>query len=152
MIKEVLFSENPPKLEYKPIKKPIVFIGCNIKTEYDENRIKIKDALNPKRILHCERNLYGLCLEPDNKHASFVRYLSHFKSIDLFGYSKILNEYSLSSEENFGYLEHGLYPVDSKYINEYIPNFTYNHLFNDDVEMPMHQRIKSVNMFFLLPN
>lgn len=152
MIKEVLFSEEPPKLEYEGIKKPTVFIGCNIKTEYDENRIKIKNILNPKRIFHCERNLYGICLDPCNKHSLFVKYLSHFKSIDLLGYSKILNEYSLSSEENFGYLEHGLYPVDGKYISEYIPNFKYDYLFEDNVEMPMHQRIKSVNMFFLLPH
>jgi hypothetical protein len=151
MIKGFYSLENPPILEYNSIKTPTVFFGCNIKSEYDEQRIRIKETLNPKRILHCDRNLYGIFFEPNKKHSDFVRYLKHFKSIDLFGYSKILNEYSLSSEENFGYLEHKLYPVDSKYIEEYIPNFTYDYLFEDDVEMPMYQRIKSVNMFFLLP-
>jgi hypothetical protein len=151
MIKESYSLENPPLLEYNSIKIPKVFIGCNIKSEYDENRIKIKKSLNPQRISHCERNLYGLLFEPDKKHSDFVKYLGHFKSIDLFGYSKILNEYSLSAEENFGYLEHSLYPIDNKYIEDYIPNFKYDYLFEDDVEMPMYQRIKSVNMFFLLP-
>ena len=151
MIKEFSYLENPPILEYVCIKIPKVFIGCNIKSEYDEKRIKIKENLNPQRILHCGRTLYGILFEPDKKHSNFVKYLSHFKSIDLLGYSKILNEYSLSSEENFGYLEHGLYPVDSKYIENYIPNFTYDYLFENNLEMPMYQRIKSVNMFFLLP-
>ena len=151
MIKEFHSMENLPLLEYNSIKTPKVFIGCNIKSEYDEQRIKIKESLNPQRILHCERTLYGLLFEPDIKHSYFVKYLGHFKSIDLLGYSKILNEYSLSSEENFGYLEHGLYPVDNEYIEDYILNFKYDYLFEDDVEMPMYQRIKAVNMFFLLP-
>lgn len=151
MIKEFNSLEEPPKQNYIPINEPKVFIGCNIKSEYDEQRIKIKENLNPQRILHCDRNLYGVLFEPDMKHSYFVKYLGHFKSIDLFGYSKILNEYSLSSEENFGYLEHGLYPVDSKYIENYIPNFKYDYLFEEDSEMPMYQRIKAVNMFFLLP-
>lgn len=151
MIKEFHSLENPPLLEYNSIKTPKLFIGCNIKFEYDEQRIKIKELLNPRRVLHCGRNLYGLLFEPHKKHRDFVKYLGYFKSIDLFGYSKILNEYSLSAEENFGYLEHGLYPIDNKYIEDYISNFKYEHLFEDDMEMPMYQRIKSINMFFLLP-
>lgn len=151
MIKEFYSLENLPLLEYNSITTLKVFIGCNVKFEYDERRIKIKNNLNPQRISHCGRNLYGLLFEPAKKHLDFVKYLGHFKSIDLFSYSKILNEYSLSAEENFGYLEHRFYPVDNEYIKDYISNFTYDYLFKDDVEMPMYQRIKSVNMFFLLP-
>lgn len=151
MIKEFGYLDEPPILEYKGIHKDYVFVGCMIKSLYDEGRIEIKNNLNPKRIYHCDRNLYGILLEPDKKDQTFLNYLKHFKTIDLYSYNKILNEYSMTCDENFGYLEKGLYPIDSKHIEKYIPNFKYDYLFDDNTEIPNYQRIKSVNMLFLSP-
>jgi hypothetical protein len=151
MIKEFGYLDEPPILEYKGINKDCVFIGCIIKSLYDENRIIFKDNINPKRISHCERNLYGLTFDPQKRDQTFLNYLRYFKNIDLYSYNKILREYSMSCDENFGYLEKGLYPVDSKYIEKYMSDFKYDLLFEDNVEMPNYQRIKSINMFYLSP-
>lgn len=152
MIKEFSYLEKPPILEYKNVNTPFVFIGCNIKSLYDEERIEIKESFKPKRLYHCDHYLYGSIFNPNQKDSMFIKYLNHFQGIGLYGYNKILNEFTMTCEENFGFLQDGLYPVDSKYIRNYIPNFSYETFFNEDTQMPLHQRIKSVNMFFLLPD
>ena len=151
MIKEFLYLDELPSLEYRTINHPFVFIGCNIKSLYDEKRIESDENYKPQRIYHCEHYLYGSIFEPLKNDSDFIKYLNHFQNIDLYGYGKILNEYSMTCEENFGFLENGLYPVDPKYIRKYISDFNSKDFFVDDVQMPMYQRIKSVNMFYLLP-
>ena len=71
--------------------------------------------------------------------------------IDSYTYNKIISENNLSCDENFIFLEDGLYPLDEKHIDQYIPDFQYVSFFDDDLEMPIHQKIKSVKMFILVP-
>lgn len=143
--------EDPPKKNYNKLISDKIFVGCNIKSSYDENRIKIKEQHNPQRINHCDKNFYGVLLEPSKEHLFLLKYLMNFKSFDLYTFNKILKENNLSCDENYAYLEKNLYPVDTKYIYNYIPDFKYDTFFDDSLEIPMYQRIKSINMFFLTP-
>jgi hypothetical protein len=151
MNEEFLSYEEAPVEKYNKIKNIKVFVGCNIKSLYDEKRIRIKEEFNPIRIEHCGRNLFGTIFEPSKKHLFFVRFSLDVDSLDLYSYNKLLSENNLSCDENFAYLTNKLYPVDSKYICEYIPNFKYSEFFEDDLNVPVYQNIKSVNMFFLTP-
>ena len=151
MNEEYNFYENPPKEIYSKIKTSKIFIGCNIKSLYDENRIKIKEEHNPQRINHCGKSFYGVLLEPTKEHLFLLKYFINFKSFDLYSFNKILKENNLSCDENYAYLEKNLYPVDVKYTYSYISDFKYETFFDENLEIPMYQRIKSINMFFLTP-
>jgi hypothetical protein len=72
--------------------------------------------------------------------------------LDLISYGSILKKNNLSCEENFAYLNDGLYPLDRKHIQDYISNFKYNNFFVDEEEAPIYQRIKAINMFVLIPD
>jgi hypothetical protein len=141
--------EKDPILKYKKLDSDKVFIGCFIKSKYDEDRILIKQNLNPERIIHNEKCLYGCLFDLKKNHTEAFNILEKFKGIDLFFYEKTLRKSNLSCEENFSYLNYGSYPVDSKYISEYIPNFNYENFFENNLEVPLYQKIKSVNMLFL---
>jgi hypothetical protein len=148
---EFLSYEKPPKEIYEKIKNNKVFIGCGIKSLYDEDRIKIKKQINPTRILHKNRNLYGILLDPIEKHLPIFDEFVIFGDFDLVSYNKLLSKNNLTCNENFAYLERNLYPIDSSYIYDYIPNFQYYDFFEDDSDMPIHQRIKTLYVFFLTP-
>jgi hypothetical protein len=151
MVEEFTSYENLPTLSYKRVENPLVFIGTCIKSQYDEHRILIKDSLNAKRISHCDRFFYGVTLELMSEHLLMIEKLKNVQYIDLYTYNKIISENDLSCNDNFIYLEDGVYPVDEKHICKYIKNFEYDLFFDDDPEMPIHQKIKSVNMFILVP-
>lgn len=151
MNEEFLSYEEEPIEKYNKIENIKVFVGCNIKSLYDEKRIQIKKEFNPIRIEHCGRNLFGTIFEPSKKHLFFVRFSLDVNSLDLYSYNKLLSENNLSCDENFAYLTNKIYPVDSKHIYEYIPDFKYNEFFEDNLDVPVYQNIKSVNMFFLTP-
>lgn len=144
--------EKNPILEYSPLEKRGVFIGCDIKSKYDENRIHIKESFNPIRINHLDRNFYGPLLPLKDEHSSLLNIFEKYKIIDLFFYNKTLNEFDLTCGDNFLYLDYGLYPIDSKHILKYFPKFSYNDFFAEDGNLPSYQRIKSINMMFLFPN
>ena len=65
---------------------------CNIKSLYDEKRIVIKQELNPVRIDHCGRNLFGVIFEPIKKHLFLLKFLLDVDSLDLYSYNKFLSE------------------------------------------------------------
>jgi hypothetical protein len=143
--------EKKPIYEYETLLNKSVFIGCDIKTKYDEDRIVIKDDFNPKRIKHLDKNLYGVFLEPTKEHLKLLNFLEIYKNIDLFFYNKTLNEFDLTCEDNFLYLNYGLYPIDSKHILKYYPKFCYDNFFINVEHLPNYQRIKSINMMLLFP-
>jgi hypothetical protein len=151
MVKEFASYEKLPILSYEELNKTVVFIGTCIKSQYDEDRISIRELFNPKRIAHCDRFLYGTILEPKKEHLLIAEKVKKIEHIDLYTYNKIISENNLSCDENFIFLEDGLYPVDEKHIGEYIPNLEYDSFFDDDPEMPIHQKIKSLKMFILVP-
>lgn len=152
MIQEFNLYQKLPILSYEALDSPKVFIGCCIKSQYDEERIHIEDKFEPKRIDHCGRYLYGSLIEPFGKYEDSLKDFYKIKSIDLYSYNKTLIENNLSCEENFSYLEDGLYPLDPKYIQDFIPNFKYDSFFSEEEETPIYQRIKCVNLFLLKPN
>lgn len=151
MIADFTSYDNLPILFYGELDKPVVFIGTCIKSQYDEDRISIRELFNPKRITHCDRFLYGTILEPKKEHLLMAEKAKKVEYIDLYTYNKIISENNLSCDENFIFLEDGLYPLDEKHIDQYIPNFQYASFFDEDPEMPIHQKIKSVKMFILVP-
>lgn len=151
MVEEFTSYKNLPTLSYEKVENPVVFIGTCIKSQYDEHRISIKDSFNAKRISHCDRFFYGVTFELIPDHSLMVEKLKNVQYIDLYTYNKIISENDLSCNDNFIYLEDGLYPLDEKHISQYIKKFEYGSFFNDDPEMPIHQKIKSVNMFIFVP-
>lgn len=151
MVEEFTSYENHPILSYQEIDEPMIFIGCCIKSQYDENRISIKDSFNPKRIMHCDRFLYGSIFIPKDECLLMLESLKQVNQIDLYTYNKIISNNNFSCDENFIFLEDGLYPFDEKHIDRYIPNFEYDNFFDDDLEMPIYQKIKSIKMFLLAP-
>ena len=149
MIQEFTSYQKLPILHYSELDSKKIFIGCCIKSKYDEERIHINEDLNPKRLEHCGRYLYGAILEPYDKYEKLLQDLANLKSIDLYSYNKILMENNMSCDENFSYLEDGLYPIDSKHIRDLISDFKYEKFFVDDEESPIYQRIKAINLFLL---
>lgn len=141
--------ECPPKEKYNKIDDVKIFIGCTIKSEYDERRIKIKEHLNPNRISHNGKLYYGCIFEPNLVFKNTIKNLSEYSSLDLITYNKVLKNNNLSCDENFAYFNDGTYPIDSTHIPNYIENFNYQMFFEDNPEIPMHQRIKAINMFIL---
>ncbi len=141
--------DEEPKKKYEEIDNVAVFIGCIIKTEYDEERIKIKNELNPNRIKYKNKNLYGCLFEPNDGFKKLFKKLSKYESLDLYMYNKILKENLFSCEENFAYFKDGLYPIDASHISGYIDNFKYEMFFEEDAKTPFYQRIKSINMFLI---
>lgn len=146
---KILFFNEEPKQKYEEIKNNKVFIGCLIKTEYDEKRINIKNNLNPSRIRCKDKNLYGCLFDPNDKFKKTFEDIKKYESLDLYVYNKILKENKFSCEENFAYFKDGLYPIDTSHISEYIDNFNYEMFFEENDEIPMYQRIKSVNVFLV---
>jgi len=144
--------EKNPILEYSPLEKRGLFIGCEIKNKYDENRICIKESFNPTRIKHLDKMFYGVLLPLLDEHSALLNVFEKYKNIDLFFYNKTLNEYKLSCEDNFLYLDYGMYPIHSKHIVKYLPKFSYNNFFIELDDLPNYQRIKSINMMFMFPN
>ncbi len=144
-----LLLNEEPKEKYKDIENSKVFVGCIIKTEYDEKRIKIKENLNPNRIKYKNKKLYGCLFEPNDKFKNIFKGFSEYKNLDLYVYDKILKENNFSCEENFAYFKDGLYPIDTIHISEYMKNFNYGMFFEENEEIPLYQRIKAVNMFLI---
>lgn len=152
MRRDFFSFEKSPILDYRTLDKQGVFVGCEIKTKYDEDRIRIKDKFNPVRFKHLNRNLYGILLEPTREHSNLLDILKEYYNIDLFCYNKTLNAFNLTCDDNFLYLEYGLYPVDAKYIFKYQPKFSYKEFFLEIENVPEYQKIKSVNMLFVTPH
>jgi hypothetical protein len=152
MVQEFYSYSEMPNMAYDCIETAKIFIGCCIKNKYDEERIKINDSFNPYRISHSNQNFYGVIFEPTGKYIDFVENLKQYDDLDLISYGSILKKNNLSCEENFAYLNDGLYPLDRKYIQDYISNFKYNDFFVDEEEAPIYQRIKAINMFILIPD
>ena len=83
MIQEFNLYQKLPILSYEALDSPKVFIGCCIKSQYDEERIHIEDKFEPKRIDHCGRYLYGSLIEPFGKYEDALKEFYKIKSIDL---------------------------------------------------------------------
>jgi hypothetical protein len=149
MVENFFSYEKEPLMVYEKINQPFIFIGCVLKNLYDEERIKIKDEFNPKRILHCNRFLYGTLIDIDLKAQNILNEIQKFKSIDLFTYNKIISLHDLSCNENFIYFEDKMYPLDSKHIFNYLKKFKYSDFFEEIPEKPTYQQIKSINVFIL---
>lgn len=151
MVEKFYSYDKLPSLTYENLNDSLFFIGCNILSEYDEDRIKIKDHLNPKRIFHRKRYLYGIFLDPKKEHLSLIQQLNSVKDIDFFTYEKIISEFNFTCKENFAYLEDGVYPLDPSHVCEYMPNLKYDDFFEDNTEIPIYQKIKYLNFLILTP-
>jgi hypothetical protein len=151
MVENFSSYEKEPLKVYEKIENSSIFIGCIIKNLFDEERIKIKKEFNPKRIFHCNRNLYGSLFSIDAKYKIIIDKIHQYKTIDLFSYNKIISEQNLSCDENFIYFEDKMYPFDTKHIFDFIKNFKYSNFFEENLESPFYQQIKSTNIFILTP-
>jgi hypothetical protein len=146
---EFTLYKKKPSEQYNTINTPKVFIGCIIRSEYDEKRIKIKDNLYPVRVIHNNYNLYGLLFDPKPEIQNVINVIEKYNDIDLYTYNKILKENNFSCNDNFKFLEKDLYPLDFSNVYNYINDFKYNDFFDENMQYPLHQRIKSINVLIL---
>lgn len=174
--------------DYRPIRTdnlPMVFFGFRIKSQYDEQRISIKDKYHPQRIMHFSSTgeleptfYYGIRLSPSAEFDNLLRALNsyhqrlteykkkytqfaHEKGLDQTeimsialhyfkkDYCKLLNNYRLTCSECHGYLQDGVYPIDTKHTqlltNENLP--TSPEFLLNKVETPWFINMLNFNLF-----
>ena len=152
MVKEFFSYDTVPILSYKELTCDKIFIGCIIKSRYDEDRIQIKETMEPQRLDYGDYYLYGKLFNPSGKYRNLIESIKKYDKIDLYVYNKELSNNNLSCEENFSYFKNGLYPIDIEHISDFMEDFKYDDFFDDNSEMPIYQRIKGVNLFLLIPS
>jgi hypothetical protein len=143
--------EKEPNQKYEIINEFKIFFGCVIKSLYDEKRIKIKEEHDPKRIKIDNRFLYGSIFDLNKKYKKVLESIGFYKNIDLLTYDKILKENNLSCEDNFSYFSEKIYPIDPHNVHDFIKNYKYEFYFEENIQLPMYERIKAINMFIVKP-
>jgi len=151
MLLNIDLAEELPLLEYTPIDRDCVFIGCNINNLYDEKRIKLQsyNGKEPGRFRLKAQKLYGFNYDPKGPDKLLLRTLGSKTNFDIISYSNIIEEYNYQIGENFAKLYQNIFPVDPVYIERYMPNYQYNTALLLDSEIPEFQQFASINMYFL---
>jgi hypothetical protein len=157
MLLDVKYTEERPRLEYNLIESDVIFIGTDIKNEYDERRICLKNINDqaPQRYTfkpyHNSESLfvYGFCFEPKQQDRFLMSELGKLNETDSISYNNLLAKYNYTCTDNFLKINKNVFPVDPCNIQRYIPEYKYENLicFNDDI--PDFQGFTSINMYFL---
>ena len=119
MISDEYFHISPDE-EYIPLTESCFFIGMRIKNRYDELRLKINELFNPGRFYFKEEDnkFYGTKISVPLKYRPLFAEIAARKPFDYIGYSQLLQDYGLSSNEGIHKLSNFLYPVDYKFIKD----------------------------------
>ena len=153
-------ADSPPIEIYKNIINSTIFIGCEVKSLYDERRIIIKPNNNqePERLQYkptkhansWSMHLYGFAFDPKGEDRYLIKELSQLSNIDLITYNNILEKYNYKNGENYLKLTQNIFPLDNVHIERYIPNFNYDEFFSMSAEFPNFQQLTSINMYVLI--
>jgi hypothetical protein len=151
MLLNIDLAEELPLLEYKPLERDCVFIGCNINSLYDEKRIKLSPykGQEPQRCRFKNQNLYGFSHEPKGPDKLLLKSLSLKTNFDIITYSNLIEEFNYKIGENFIKLHQNIFPVDPVYIERYMPGYRYKDALLLDCEIPEFQQLTTINMYFL---
>jgi hypothetical protein len=99
---------------------PILFLGFLIKNEYDNQRIEISKAFNPKNIFHLSKDrqtltaLRGIKLKPNSTVHGLIKSIQNQEKlgITLVTYQNLLSQFSFSCKETYNFFDKGIYPID----------------------------------------
>lgn len=127
MISDEYFHISPEE-EYEPLTESCFFVGMKIRNRYDELRIKINNLFKPGRyyIKEKDNKFYGTKLNIPFKYKALFKEISARKPFDYIGYSHLLQNYGLSSNESIHKLSNFMYPVDYNFIKDISPDFDYS--------------------------
>jgi hypothetical protein len=147
-------------------KYPYSIIGFQLKSLYDQQRIKIKSKYNTKDIIHIlpTANLEaaffrGIKIHIHEKYFTLIDQLKKFNTIlttdiiDVNVYKNLLKEYNLSCDECYAFLRKGIYPIDGHCLSS-ISNIdiTLDSLYEsafDTKHIPAYQSFSSFTIFIL---
>ena len=127
MISDEYFHLEPLE-KYENFITSCIFIGTRIKNRYDEKRIEIDPLYQPRRCKIKENSelFYGSAITPPEKYCSLLSKIKERKPFDFIGYSNLLNEYSLTCNQEFYKLNNFFYPIDYEHIKKIKPDFNYS--------------------------
>ena len=152
---------------------PKIMLCTYVKNQYDERRLSIKSAYNPKFVTHFQTindelqpyYYYGICIELKKPYVEMINQiidLNLFSSKTeytrkLLEYNSILHEYDLTCDECFGYFSDGILPIDIKHLNKITKNdFSsivssgFEELINGDIrKKPVYSRVLNFNILVL---
>jgi hypothetical protein len=147
-------------------KYPYSIIGFQLKSLYDQQRIKVKSKYNTKDIIHVlpTANLEaaffrGIKIHIRENYFPLINQLRNFNtalttdSIDINVYKNLLKEYNLSCNECYAFLKKGVYPIDGRCLSK-ISNIDitleslYENAFNTK-SVPAYQSFSSFTIFIL---
>ncbi len=103
-----------------------LFLGFEIKSKYDEDRLQIHKSLEPKFIRHAvksadfykDRYFYGITIEGNKLHNQLVSHLVKCSvmpkyNLNIESYIILMQEHNISTKNSYGYYDIGLYPLDN---------------------------------------
>jgi len=155
------------KFTVVPEKKyPYSIIGFQLKSLYDQQRIKVKSKYNTKDIIHIlptaslEAAFFrGIKILIREEYYPLLNQLRKFNTtiatdnIDVGVYKNLLKEYDLSCDECYAFLKKSVYPIDGHCLSK-ISNIDitleslYENAFNTK-SVPAYQSFSSFTIFIL---
>ena len=118
---------------YNKTDLPKLFLGFSLKSKFDEKRLNIKSKYTPKKISHFKWTselepmfVYGVEVTPRLRYSSLLDSLqSHGRNLSTVSfdkhverYKKLLNEYCLTCDDCYRYLNDGIYPIDIHHLDD----------------------------------
>lgn len=143
---------------------PVLFLGFNIKNEYDNRRIQLNKEFKPVNIVHPlgankDQGVYlkGLILKPNNTIKQLFSSIATQEklTINVVIYENLLNQYNLACKETYSYFAKGLYPVDFNNLKSICEDDfntdkkIFQHLLNLDEKIFDFQKFSSLKLFML---
>ena len=135
-----------------------LFLGFEVKSEYDEKRLTSDESLSPKYIKHeyisevhkFSKFYYGILLEGNKLYDQLTRNLilsSTNKKFELNteAYIRLLQEYNMCTDNSYLYYHPGIYPFDD-IKSVYEKTINYNLFFVNEC-VSFYQRIASVQPY-----
>lgn len=165
MINIELADQLPNDAVFKSLQQkdyPALFLGFQILTEYDNQRLSIDAKYNPVKITHhCGKSLcylYGIKLTP-NYHIesvfNIIKQQVKQQNLNLSVYENVLNQFGMSCKDTYRSFNPGLYPIDLDNLKKVC-----NDSFNTDKKIFQHllcidetsfdfQKFASLKLFIL---
>lgn len=144
---------------------PVCLLGFQIKNNYDQLRHKIPKTYKGSDIVHfvfmpelMPVFFRGIKLEPSSLFIELAEELAKWKTysfnnIDISQYITLLAKHNLSCDECMGYLQSGIYPINSDEASKLTTTkIDINELYNDifsSIDIPYFQSIGYIALFML---
>ena len=156
-------TEKPADFEkFQTITYPTIFFGFNIRNQYDQRRLKIKEQYNPQYIFHKYGNkmedmmfLYGVTEKVPAEMIPNIYPLRENPNLNREQYEAVLNPLDLECNDCFLFLNKNLYPINTFYMHRFFKTdlyknmVSYSEMLDRDPELPLHHTISSFHLFLL---